>query len=68
MAKYEIKHNPRVTQLFDDLEKYLDFCKSHGYVFNEADLYNNKSFAYRQHTKHLQGKPAKDSWELDARP
>lgn len=68
MAKFEFKPNPRVRQIFDDLEKYLDFCQSHGYKFDEGDLYSNKSFAYRQFTKYLSGKPAKDMWELDAKP
>lgn len=68
MAKIEIKPNPRVNQIFEDLEKYLDFCKSLGYVFDETDLYNNKSYVYRQFTKYLQGKPVKDMWELDAKP
>ncbi len=62
MAKPEIKTNPRVKQIFDDLEKYQDFCVSFGYPYNEADLYSQKSFAFRQHTKFLQGKPAKDCW------
>jgi hypothetical protein len=34
---------------------------------DETDLYNNKSFAYRQFTKYLSGKPAKDMWEIDAK-
>lgn len=67
MAKYQHQSNPRVTQIFEDLEKYLEFCKDYGYVYNEAELYDNKSFAYRQFTKYLSGKPAKDMWELDVK-
>lgn len=67
MAKPEIKHNPRVTQIFEDLEKYQEFCVDYGYPFNEADLYNTKSFAYRQYVKQLQGKPAKDCWDQDTK-
>lgn len=68
MAKPQIKHNPRVTQLFDDLENYLDFCQRFGYKFDEADLYSNKSYIYRQFAKCLAGKPVRDNWELDAKP
>ncbi len=68
MAKPEIKHNPKVTEIFNDLEKFLDFCVTYGYVFNESDLYSNKSYVYRQFTKYLQKKPVKDNWELDAKP
>lgn len=67
MAKIEIKHNPRVQQIFDDLEKFLNFCKDYGYVFDEKDLYSNKSHAYRQFSKFLAGKPCKDNWSLDTR-
>jgi len=67
MAKFQYQSNPRVTQIFEDLEKYLEFCKDYGYVYDEAELYNNKSFAYRQFTKYLLGKPAKDMWELDVK-
>jgi hypothetical protein len=60
-------NNSRVNQIFEDLSKYLDFCKDFGYKFDESDLYNNKSYVHRQFTKYLQGKPVKDMWELDAK-
>lgn len=65
MAKVNIQHNPIVSEIFDDLEKYLDFCKDYGYKYDENELYNNKSFTYRQFIKHQQGKLVKDNWELD---
>lgn len=67
MAKYQHQSNPRVTQIFEDLEKYLEFCKDYGYIYDEKELYDNKSFAYRQFTKYLSGKSAKDMWELDVK-
>ena len=67
MAKPVIKHNPKVTHLFDDLEKYLEFCRDFGYRYNEADLYNFKSYAYQQYNKFAQGKNAKDMWIQDRR-
>lgn len=68
MAKYQPQHNPRVRQIFDDLDKYLAFCQDFGYKFDESDLYSNKSYIYRQFTKYLTGKPVRDMWELDAKP
>lgn len=65
MAKVEIKENPKVKQIFEDLEKFLNFCKTFGYVFDERDLYSNKSYVYRQYTKFATGKPVKDNWSLD---
>ena len=65
MAKPSIKSNPKVAQIFEDLEQYLDFCRRYGYRFNEADLYNWKSYAYQQFNKSLQGKNVKDMWFQD---
>ena len=67
MAKAAIKHNPRVNELFDDLEKLREFCVDYGYRFNEADLHNFKSYAWQQYSKFSQGKNAKDMWSEDAR-
>lgn len=66
MAKYQYQPNPRVQALFGDLEQYLDFCRSHGYRYDERDLYNWKSYAYQQFNKYLQGKFAKNMWAIDA--
>jgi len=63
MGKQTHTTNPRLTELFDDLEKYLDFCRDYGYRYNEADLGNWKSYAYQQFNKFLQGKPAKNMWD-----
>ena len=63
MAKPNIQHNPKVRQIFDDLENYLAFCQDYGYVFNEATLYDMRSFVFRQFQKVQTGKPAKYNWE-----
>lgn len=67
MAKPNIRHNPRVQAIFEDLEQYLRFCQAFGYRYNEADLYNWRSYAYQQFNKHVQGKFAKDMWTIDSR-
>jgi hypothetical protein len=56
-----------VTPIFNDLDKYLDFCKTYGYRYNEADLYSNRSYVWRQYSKLLAGKEVKDQWALNAR-
>lgn len=65
MAKVKFQPNPKVKQIFEDLEIYKAFCVEYGYVFDEASLYDNKSFAYRQHTRQLSGKEAKNFWDED---
>lgn len=63
MAKPQIKSNPRVQQIFEDLEKYLEFCKDFGYTFDESTLYDARNFTFRQFQKSITGKPVKDNWE-----
>jgi hypothetical protein len=67
MAKPTFKSNPRVTEIFEDLEKYQEFCQDFGYRYNEADMYNFKSYAWQQYSKYAQGKNAKNMWWEDAR-
>ena len=67
MAKITLKSNPRVIEIQDDLEKLLEFCRDYGYRYNEADLYNFKSYAWQQYNKYSQGKNAKSMWDEDAR-
>jgi hypothetical protein len=49
-------------QLFDDLDKYKEFCVDFGYKFDEATLYDMRNYVYRQHNKQMAGKPVKDNW------
>lgn len=65
MAKFNIKPNPRVREIFEDLEKLQDFCRDFGYRYNEADLYNFKAYAWQQYNKFMQGKNAKNMWSED---
>ena len=67
MAKLSFKPNPRVTEIFEDLEAYQEFCQEYGYRYNESDLYNFKSYAWQQFNKWHQGKNAKNRWWEDAR-
>ena len=67
MAKITLKSNPRVIEIQDDLEKLLEFCQDYGYRYNEADLYNFKSYAWQQYNKYSQGKNAKNMWDEDTR-
>jgi hypothetical protein len=67
MAKILIKSNPKTPQILDDLEQFLEFCRNYGYKFNEADLYNWKSYAYQQFNKLQQGKSVKNMWMQDSR-
>lgn len=67
MSRPAVKSNPKVQAIFDDLEAFRDFCRDFGYRYNEADLYNWKSYAFQQFNKFMSGKPAKDMWFQDGR-
>jgi hypothetical protein len=67
MAKPTFKPNPRMTEIFDDLDKFLEFCQEYGYRYHEGDLYNFRSYAWQQYSKYSQGKNAKNMWWEDAR-
>lgn len=66
MAKYQQKSNPKVTEIFEELERFKDVCVEYGYVFNEAHLGDMNSFPYRQYQRALTGKPTRNCWEEDA--
>ena len=67
MAKPSIKSNPRVAEIFDHLEMFQEFCQDYGYRYNEADLYNFKSYAWQQFNKWHAGNNAKNMWSEDTR-
>lgn len=56
-----------VNKIFEDLEKFLDFCRDFGYKYDESNLYNMRSFVYQQYSKYAAGKSAKNMWAEDAR-
>lgn len=60
------KGNPSI-QIFNDLAKYKEFCVEYGYPYDEAHLYNNRSYIWRQYTKLLAGKEVRDQWATYAR-
>jgi hypothetical protein len=67
MAKPQLKSNPQVTRIFDELEAYRGFCVEYGYRFDESTLYDMKSYVYQQFTKFASNKNFKDQWADDAR-
>lgn len=59
---------PPVDKIFDDLDSYRDFCRDFGYVFDENDLYANRSYVYRQYLKFTSGKYVRNNWEEGLKP
>lgn len=67
MSKKTYQLSNAARQVFEDLERFLDFCRDYGYRFNESDLYNFKSYAWQQYNKFINGKNAKNMWDEDSR-
>jgi hypothetical protein len=67
MARPTFQPNPKVNQIFNDLDKYREFCVDYGYKFDESTLYDMRSYVFRQFNKYMTGKPAKNSWDEDSR-
>jgi len=43
---------PPVNKIFDDLEKFRDYCRFEGKPFDEKDLYNDKSWVWQSYGKY----------------
>lgn len=67
MAKPQLKSNPHLGRIFDELDAYRAFCVEYGYRFDEATLYDMKAYVYQQFTKFAGNKNFKDQWADDAR-
>ena len=50
---------PPINEIFDDLDKCRDYCRFEGKVFDEKDLYNEKSRVWRSYQKYLTWKANK---------
>jgi hypothetical protein len=62
MSKVNYKSTYQIDDIFDTLENYLKFCRQFGHVYNEADVYNNKSYPWQQYQKFLAGNYVKNAW------
>lgn len=58
--------NKRVSQIFDDLADYSDFCRDYGYRFDEKDLYRRNT-PYGQYERVKRGDPVVNHWVEDSK-
>lgn len=50
IVSYFAKH-PEIVKIFDDLERFKDYCRFNAFMFNEADLYNESSKVWNHFVK-----------------
>jgi hypothetical protein len=43
---------PPVSKIFDDLDKFRDYCRFEGKPFDEADLYKKDSWVWQAYQKY----------------
>ena len=53
---------PEVSDIYDDLEQFREFCVKYGRIFREADLYNNRSETYQDYVRNKSGKNVRNGW------
>jgi len=58
---------PEVTNIFDDLDLYKNFCINYGYVFDESHLYNERNSSYSEYLKYVRGREPWDHWRTPKR-
>jgi hypothetical protein len=61
LEKY-LRMKPEVSNIYEDLENYREFCVSHGRQFNEAALYNERDRDYVDFLKFQERGYAKNHW------
>lgn len=71
LEKY-LRTKPEVERIFDDLDRYREFCVEHGFFFDERHLYNERS-PWADFQRKESGKWARDNWyskprDLNFRP
>jgi hypothetical protein len=62
---------PPVNKIFDDLDKFRDYCRFEGKVFDEADLYKKDAPVWQQYQKYqnyLRAKARNDGRDFTPRP
>jgi hypothetical protein len=60
LKKY-LTMKPEVTQIFDELDRYREFCVKYGYPYDERHLYNT-STPWGEFDRARRGKWPKMNW------
>lgn len=60
LKKYLVM-KPEVNQIFDELDKYREFCVTYGYAYDERHL-NNEKTPWGEYQRSLRGKEPRNNW------
>ena len=60
LKKYLVM-KPEVSNIFDDLDRYREFCVQYGHPFDERHLYNEKT-PWGEFQRSLKGREPRNMW------
>ena len=57
------ENRPDIVKIFDDLEKFKDFCRFELFEFNEANLYNRDSQIWNNYYHSTRPRKPRGEWQ-----
>lgn len=60
LKKY-LTMKPEVSQIFEDLDNYRKFCVNYGHVFDEKNLYNERT-SWGEYQRSIKGREPRNMW------
>lgn len=64
---YTQSTKPTVDHIFDQLEKFQQFCVEYGHVYNPAHLNRENNPVFKEFIKYQKGKSVRNHWAEDAK-
>jgi len=67
VKNYQQNNKSTVDKIFDDLEKFQQFCVDYGHAFNPRNLYHENNASYKDFVKYSKGREPRNRWIEDAK-
>jgi len=67
VKNYQQNNKSTVDKIFDDLEKFQQFCVDFGHVFNPRNLYQENNASFKDFVKYSKGREPRNRWAEDAK-
>jgi len=67
IKNYQQNNKSTVDKIFDDLEKFQQFCVDYGHNFNPKHLYQDNNSVYKDFVKFQKGREPRNRWFEDAK-
>lgn len=67
VKNYQQNTKGTVDKIFDDLEKFQQFCVDFGHNYNPKNLYQENNHVYKDFVKYNKGREPRNRWVEDAK-